>query len=92
MHPKEQVQIDGKKLAGQYCSACHGKDLKGDKGPSLYEKGAKLSEETIAQVIHDGVEASGKSAGMPAFAGGKLKDEKQIQAVAAYIKTLNESK
>lgn len=93
MHPKEKVEIDGKKLAGQYCSSCHGKDLKGDKGPSLYEKGAKLSAETISQVIHDGIEGNGKdSAGMPAFAGGKLKDEKQIQAVVAYIKSLNEAK
>ena len=92
MHPKETVEIDGKKLAGQYCSSCHGKDFKGDKGPSLVDKGAKLSEETIAQVIRDGIAGGADSAGMPAFAGGKLKDEKQIQAVATYIKTLSEQK
>lgn len=92
MHPKETVELDGKKLTGQYCSSCHGKDLKGGKGPSLYEKGAKLSAETIAQVIRDGIEGNGKdSAGMPAFAGGKLKDEKEIKAVAAYIKSLNQA-
>ena len=82
INPKEEVEIDGAKLASQNCASCHGKDLTGAVGPNLHEKGAKLSADTIAAVIRDGVGTK-----MP---GGILKDDKEIEAVAKYITTLGE--
>ncbi|MBL0387953.1 cytochrome c [Tumebacillus sp. ITR2] len=87
VHPKEEVTIDGKKLAAQNCASCHGKDLTGSVGPNLHERGALLTEETIAQVIHDGV--NGK---MPPMGGGGLKSDKEVEAVAKYIASLSEAK
>jgi cytochrome c551 len=93
LHPAEEATIDGKKLASQHCASCHGKDLKGDKGPSLYKMGAKLSPETIEQIIRDGIAGDGKdSMGMPPFAGGSLKDDKEIAAVAQYVSSLGSTK
>ena len=80
--PKEHTEIDGKKLAAQNCASCHGKDFKGAVGPSLVDRGSKLSADTIATIIKDGVGTA-----MP---GGILKDDKEIQAVAKYITTLGE--
>lgn len=85
VHPKEEVTIDAQKLAQQNCASCHGKDLKGDVGPNLYDRGALLTEESIAQIIHDGV--NGK---MPAMGG--LKTDKEVAAVAKYITSLGEKK
>ncbi|MGZ4030854.1 MAG: c-type cytochrome [Tumebacillaceae bacterium] len=83
MHPKVAEAIDGKKLASQNCASCHGQDLKGMNGSAnLHEKGQQLSVETIQQVIKDGV--NGKMPENP----GKLTD-KEIEAVAKYITTLN---
>ncbi|KEO83734.1 c-type cytochrome [Tumebacillus flagellatus] len=87
VHPKEEVTIDAKKLVSQNCAACHGKDLKGDVGPNLHERGQLLTEETIAQIIHDGV--NGK---MPPMGGGGLKNDKQVEAVAKYIASLGDQK
>ncbi|MCX7568898.1 cytochrome c [Tumebacillus sp. DT12] len=78
----EKPEISGEKLAAQNCASCHGKDFKGGAGPSLVDRGSKLSSETIAQIIKDGVGGD-----MP---GGIIKDEKEIQAVAKYITTLGE--
>ena len=85
--PHQEVAIDGAKLAKQNCASCHGKDLKGDVGPNLHAKGALLTEETIAQIIHDGV--NGK---MPPMGGGGLKNDKEVAAVAKYITSLGEQK
>lgn len=65
------------------CAMCHGADGKGAMAKKMGSQdlaGTSMSTAEIAKVVTDG---KGK---MPAFKG-KLSDD-QIQAVAAYVKTL----
>ncbi len=87
INPKHHEEIDGAKLAKQNCAGCHGQDFKGSgKAPDLHDRGSKLSQEAIAQIIRDGV------GDMPAMAGGNLKEDKQVTAIAKYITELDKQK
>ncbi|WP_018660745.1 cytochrome c551 [Heyndrickxia acidiproducens] len=45
---------DAKKLVDQKCSACHGRNLEGNVGPSLEKIGSKMNEKQILDVIENG--------------------------------------
>jgi len=59
------------------CLSCHAADLSGRVGPSLQEIGAKLSEEQLDTIIHDGAR------GMPAF--GKALSNEEIDALTQWL-------
>ncbi|HEU4964662.1 MAG TPA: cytochrome c [Bacilli bacterium] len=79
-HEEIAKPVDAEKLVKQNCTSCHGKDLKGDVGPNLHERGQLLSEEAIAAIIKDGV--NGK---MP---GDLIKGDEAVAEVAKYITSL----
>jgi cytochrome c oxidase cbb3-type subunit 3 len=87
----------GKKLYGQFCSACHGQSGKGDGAAAAAlnpkprdhtdkEYMSKLSDEDMLKVIKNGGASVGKSPLMPPW-GASLKDD-QIQDIIAYVRTL----
>ncbi len=86
--------VRGKKLYLRYCRGCHGKDGRGGAHTfmphvhNLTKKGYidELPDEHLFGVIHDGGEAYGMSAYMPAW-GNKLSDE-EINDIIAHIRTL----
>ncbi len=63
------------------CAACHGTDLAGGRGPSLFDSRllARLGDEGLHQRISDGVPGTE----MPAFA--KTYSEGQIDSIVAYL-------
>lgn len=83
------------KLGGALCQICHGPAGKGVNplGPSLVDKEWLHGDGSygfIIQTINDGVPKPKKSAApMPAKGGGQLTTA-QIQAVAAYVYSLNQ--
>lgn len=66
-----------KSFVTQTCGACHGQDLKGALGPSLYKMGQSLSEDEIVNVLKNGKGAMPKG-----LATGKEAE------IAKYLKTL----
>ncbi|MBN6186032.1 cytochrome c [Aneurinibacillus sp. BA2021] len=68
---------DAKKVVQQNCATCHGQNLEGGVGPALKDVGSRLDKDGIAKVIKEG-----RPPGMP---GGLIPDEKQVEAVAAYL-------
>ena len=86
--------VRGEKLYLRYCRGCHGKDGRGGAHTfmphiqNLTKKGYidELPDEHLFGVIHDGGEAYGLSAYMPAW-GRKLSDE-EINDIIAHIRTL----
>ncbi len=84
-------QPDGRSTYKQKCGMCHGADGKGFpalKTPDFTDPKwqAATKDKAMATVIKLGK----KGSTMPAYAG-KLKDE-EIQAVVAYVRTLNRQK
>jgi mono/diheme cytochrome c family protein len=83
------------KLGGALCQICHGPAGKGVNplGPSLIDKEWLHGDGSygfLIQTINDGVPKPKKSAApMPAKGGGQLTTA-QIQAVAAYVFSLNQ--
>jgi len=92
-----EAVAEGKKIFMKRCAMCHGKDAKGDIGPSLvddiflYVKG-DLQDDDYFEIINkgtsEGMSKKGRVAkgGMPPF-GGKLQ-KKEIWSVISYIRTL----
>ena len=83
-------QSDGAALYVKRCKMCHGADGKGFKALKSQDLTdpkwqASLKDQDLVATVKNG---KGKT--MPAFAG-KLKDD-EIQAVAAYVRTLNSEK
>jgi cytochrome c oxidase cbb3-type subunit 3 len=80
----EAALSEGKAIYAEKCSSCHGASGEGLVGPNLADKysihGNNMPD--LVKVITEGVPAKGM---IPW--GGMLK-EKQIQSVAAYIKSL----
>lgn len=70
----------GHALYTQSCASCHGAGGVGGYGPSLHRE--DLSDAQIALKIKNGVKGK-----MPAFAGQY--NDKQVQALVAYIRSLN---
>lgn len=66
-----------KSFVTQACGTCHGQDLKGALGPSLFNAGQTLSEDEIVNVLKNGKGAMPKG-----LASGKEAE------VAKYLKTL----
>jgi mono/diheme cytochrome c family protein len=88
---------EGKKLYASNCSSCHGDTGRGDgiAGKALPAKPADhtngafmnaLSDKWLTDIIAKGGGAVGKSNFMPGW-GGSL-NEKQIQTIVAYIRSL----
>jgi glucose/arabinose dehydrogenase len=73
---------DGPKLFDENCASCHGNDLAGGRGPSLFSANllAENSDDTLRKIILSGI-ATG---GMPSFQG-KL-DEAQIGRMLAFLR------
>ena len=92
-----QNPAEGKKLYATYCASCRGETGKGDgmAAGSLPVKPAdhtsgnvmnQMNDKFLLDIISKGGAAVGKSTFMPSW-GGSLND-KQIQDVVAYIRTL----
>ncbi len=87
----EGDQPDGAALYKQKCSMCHGAEGKGfsalktpDFTDPKWQEG--ITDKEIVEIIKNGK----KGTPMPAF-GEKLKDD-EIQALVAYIRSLNSNK
>jgi cytochrome c oxidase cbb3-type subunit 2 len=86
----------GEELYKKHCEACHGKDGKGDIGPSLadnvflYVKG-DMPDDDYFEVINNGTQPGGvedgrtEKGGMPGFSGTLGKDE--IWSLVSYIRS-----
>jgi len=70
-----ELAMEGEKIIKTSCISCHGRDLKGDMGPSLY--GLTMTDEELKDIL-----IKGKGAMPPATANGKEEE------VIAYLKTL----
>jgi cytochrome c551 len=71
-----------KNLVMNTCTGCHGSDLKGNVGPSLYEAAQKYKAEEIEAILKNG--KSGEKGQMPAgLVKGK---EKEVAAFIASLK------
>jgi len=70
-----ELAIEGEKIIKTSCISCHGSDLKGDMGPSLYN--LEMTDEEMMDIL-----IKGAGAMPPATANGKEKE------VIAYLKTL----
>ena len=79
----EKEARQGHKLFAHNCAHCHGDDARGDEGPSLYD--LKKTDGGIARTIKGGIKGE-----MPRF-GSKFSDA-EIDALIAFLRTLNESK
>lgn len=83
------------KVAGGICAGCHGMNAKGVKGigPDLTDATwlhGDGSTDFVMSVVRSGVMAPKKSpAIMPPFGGSPL-DDRQLRAVALYVKSLGE--
>lgn len=73
--------VQGRAIFTQSCSGCHGSDLSGGRGPSLFDP--KLFARLTDPAIHQTVEKGVKDSEMPPFAG--TLDSGQIDAVIAYL-------
>ena len=73
------VLVEGKMLYDKECAQCHGKNLKGDMGPSLTD--LKLSESDTFKIVFSG----SPDAGMPAFGDTLGKD--RVWKVVTYLKS-----
>lgn len=62
------------------CATCHGQNLEGTIGPKLADIGARLTKDDIAKIIKDG-----KTGTIGVMPPGSLTDQKEIDAVAAYL-------
>lgn len=71
---------DAEKIVKTSCATCHGQNLEGTIGPKLADVGARLTQDQIAQVIKNG-----KTGSIGVMPPGLLTDQKQIDAVAAYL-------
>ena len=69
------------------CAACHGNDLAGGRGPSLFNAALlqRLGDQGLHDVIHDGVPETE----MPAF--GNVYTPAQIDAIVAYLHRQSEA-
>ena len=92
-----QNQAEGKKLYATYCSSCHGDNGKGDGvaskslpvKPGDHTNGTimnNVSDKFLFEIISKGGGAVGKSTFMPAW--GNQLDEKQINNLVAYIRSI----
>jgi len=72
---------EGYKLFDRNCAHCHGDDVRGDEGPSLYN--LAKSDTRLATIIAGGIKGE-----MPAFAKKFTDDE--VHAVISYLRTLKE--
>ena len=80
-----QSTPDPLKLYAQRCAACHGDDASGsDRGPAL-TRSRRLRSRSLGE-IHDIIQ-KGTPAGMPPFS----LPEDQLQALAAFIRSMNAS-
>ncbi|GIM47417.1 hypothetical protein DNHGIG_29660 [Collibacillus ludicampi] len=76
---------DAKNIVMTTCAGCHGSDLKGQVGPSLYEAAKKYKPEEIEKILIDG--KRGDKGQMPAgLVKGKEKE------VASFIASLKDQK
>jgi len=75
--PAEQ----GRDIYGNVCAGCHGTDLSGGRGPSLFDP--KLFARLTDPAIHARIEKGVPDSEMPPFAGAL--DGPQIDAVIAYL-------
>jgi mono/diheme cytochrome c family protein len=75
--------VEGRHLFLMNCAHCHGDDATGDEGPDLHN--LHKSDARIHQVITAGIKGE-----MPSFA--KKFDEKDVRALTAYLRTLNDGK
>lgn len=64
-------------LYKKQCLSCHAADLSGKVGPDLRKIGAKMTEDQLVEMIHDGTK------GMPAFK--KILSEEEIAALAQWL-------
>lgn len=64
-------------LYKKQCLSCHAADLSGKVGPDLRNIGAKMTEDQLVEMIHDGTK------GMPAFK--KILSEEEIAALAQWL-------
>ncbi|HWC62945.1 MAG TPA: PQQ-dependent sugar dehydrogenase [Rhizomicrobium sp.] len=73
---------DGPQMFTQNCASCHGNDLQGGRGPSLFNASLlrENSDDTLRQIILNGVQGSD----MPSFRG-KL-DDAQIGRLLAFLR------
>lgn len=70
-----ELAIEGEKIIKTSCISCHGRDLTGDMGPSLYN--LNMTEDEMMDIL-----IKGAGAMPPATANGKEEE------VIAYLKTL----
>ena len=81
------------RVAGGICASCHGPDAKGVKGlgPDLTDATwlhGDGSTDFVMKLVRSGVMSPKKSAAiMPPFGGSPL-DDRQLRAVAMYVKSL----
>lgn len=73
-----ELIAEGEETVKTSCILCHGRDLKGDMGPSLFN--LQLTEEEIREIL-----VKGKGSMPPIIANGKE------DAVIAYLMTLKNS-
>lgn len=69
----------GYKLFDHNCAQCHGDDARGDEGPDLH--GLTKSDQRLEKIIKGGIKGE-----MPAF--GKKFNDKEVQALIAFLRTL----
>jgi len=74
-----QLAAQGAGFFDQTCADCHGDDAHGDEGPDLHN--LAIGNAQITHTIKNGVKGE-----MPSFA--KKYDDRQIAAIAAYLRTL----
>jgi len=72
---------EGSAIFAAACAGCHGSDLSGGRGPSLFDP--RLFMRLADPAIHETIEKGVKDSEMPPF-GGTL-DSAQIDAVIAYL-------
>jgi glucose/arabinose dehydrogenase len=78
---RNAILARGRAIFTQSCAGCHGSDLSGGRGPSLFDPRlfARLTDPAIHRTIESGV----KDSEMPPFAG--TLDSGQVDAVIAYL-------
>lgn len=91
----QDVRETGHALFGDNCAACHGRDAKGNKGfPDLTSNSWLWGgmPDAIAETIRVGVNSThpdSRSSQMPAFGRDGMLPLKDIENVAAYVRTLS---
>lgn len=91
----QDVRETGHALFGDNCAACHGRDAKGNRGfPNLTSNSSLWggTPDAIAETIRVGVNSThpdSRTSQMPAFGRDGMLPLKDIENVAAYVRTLS---